>query len=88
MSTLAPAAIAVCSAKAAGLAAVRQCYMQASLAIGHLSAHTISDLAAAAAAAAAGTSTRITVHSGLHWFLHSSVYSVLDWEYYLAADSC
>ena len=86
MSTLAPAAIAVCSAKAAGLAAVRQCYMQASLAIGHLSAHTISDLAAAAAAA--GTSTRITVHSGLHWFLHSSVYSVLDWECYLAADSC
>ena len=86
MSTLARAAIAVCSAKAAGLAAVRQCYMQASLAIGHLSAHTISDLAAAAAAA--GTSTRITVHSGLHWFLHSSVYSVLDWECYLAADSC
>ena len=86
MSTLAPAAIAVCSAKAAGLATVRQCYMQASLAIGHLSAHTISDLAAAAAAA--GTSTRITVHSGLHWFLHSSVYSVLDWECYLAADSC
>jgi len=88
VSTLAPAAIAVCSATAAGLAAVRQCYMQASLAIGHLSAHTISDLAAAAAAAAAGTSTRITVHSGLHWFLHSSVYSVLDWECYLAADSC
>jgi len=87
VSTLAPAAIAVRSAKAAGLAAVRQCYMQASLAIGHLSAHTISDLAAAAAAAA-GTSTRITVHSGLHWFLHSSVYSVLDWECYLAADSC
>ena len=86
MSTLAPTAIAVCSATAADLAAVRQCYMQASLAIGHLSAHTFSDLAAAAAAA--GTSTRITVHSGLHWFLHSSVYSVLDWECYLAADSC